>query len=313
MNYLLYGPDTFRSRKKLREIIEAYRVKAGNVLNLHQFDAEEDDLSRVPAVAGGQSLFEQKNLIIIERPLAFSRQFGFVRDAMTIAAQDEGALVVLWDGAVGQDAKKILAEAAALADKKQAFELLKGEKLTRWIKEEAKKRGLTLAPAQIARLCALSGGDLWALSGEMEKRVVGGVVEAAGDTAGTTATVFQLGDAFLSSPREALRIAHTLFLQGEDAMRVFSYLTGYARTLTIVKSYLDQGRSIAPRHGIHPFVARKATSQVRGLSEEFLAHLLTRFYEEDVKIKTGLVRPEEALVRLITLPLTLRRVSSSGI
>lgn len=303
MNYLLYGPDTFRSRRKLHEIIEACRVKAGTAFNLHRFDAEDDDLSRMPAIAGGQSLFGQKKLIVIERPFTFPHQFGFVRDFIKSMRKGEGTLVVLWDGAVGQDAKKILAEAAALAEKKQSFELLKGEKLMRWIREEAKKRGLALAHAKIARLCALSGGDLWALSGEMEKRAVGNAAEVqdGGVAVGAAATVFQLGDAFLSSPKEALRIVHTLFRQGEDAMRVFAYLAGYARTLTIVKSYLDQGRPIAPHHGIHSFVARKAALQTRALSEDFLAHLLTRFYEEDIKIKTGLARPEEALVRLITL------------
>lgn len=310
MNYLLYGADTFRSRRKLREIIDAYRQKAGTAFSLHRFDAEEDDLSRIPAVAGGRSLFEQKSLIVVERPFTFPRQFGFVAAALELSAKDKAVLILLWDGAVGigQDAKKMLAGAEALAEKTQVFDMLKGDRLARWIQNEAHTRGLALTPAEVSRLSFGYGGDLWALSGEIEKRVVGGAggeVRDGGIGSGASATVFQLGDVFLVSPKDALMILHRLIAQGEDAMRLFAYLAGYARTLLVVRAYLDRGSAIAPGHGIHPFVAKKAAAQVRTLPRSYLARVLTRFYEEDVKIKTGLAGPEEALVRMVTLKETL--------
>ncbi|OHA03443.1 MAG: hypothetical protein A3J58_03535 [Candidatus Sungbacteria bacterium RIFCSPHIGHO2_02_FULL_52_23] len=312
MNYLLYGADTFRSRRKLVEIMEAYRAKAGVAFNMHRFDAEEDDLARMPAIAGGQSLFEQKKLIIIERPFTFPRQFTLVRDALKRSAQDKGSLMIVWDSEVGQDAKKMLDEASALADRTQVFEILKGDKLLRWVEEEAKSRKLNLARAEILGMARRCGGDLWALSGEMEKRaVMPSESITTNQESRADATVFQLGDAFLVSPKDALRAVHTLLEQGENAVGMFMYLAGYARTLMLVRSYLDQGRPVPPRHGIHPFVVKKASAQVRSLSGGFLASILTRFFEEDIKIKTGLARPEEALVRLVTL--TSQSVSSGAI
>ncbi|MBI2053608.1 MAG: hypothetical protein HYT41_02600 [Candidatus Sungbacteria bacterium] len=314
MNYLLYGADTFRSRRKLVEIMEAYRAKAGVAFNMHRFDAEEDDLARMPAVAGGQSLFEQKKLIVIERPFTFARQFTLVRDVVKRSARDPGSLVIIWDSEIGQDAKKMLDEASALADRTQVFEILKGDQLLRWAEEEAKSRKLNLARAEISDMARRSGGDLWALSGEMEKRaVMPSESQIMHQESRADATVFQLGDAFLVSSKDALHTLHTLLEQGENAVGIFMYLAGYARTLMIVRSYLDQGTAIPPRHGIHPFVARKASAQVRSLSAGFLASVLARFFEEDIKIKTGLARPEEALIRLITLQKPSRQVSSGAI
>ena len=64
MIYLLYGEDTFRSRKKLAEIIEQYRAKMGSDLNVRRVDAEEEDLAVVlGGVLEAGSLFVQKKLV----------------------------------------------------------------------------------------------------------------------------------------------------------------------------------------------------------------------------------------------------------
>ena len=43
MIYSLYGPDTYRSRQKLKQIIEEFQKKSGGHLSLEKFDAEKDD------------------------------------------------------------------------------------------------------------------------------------------------------------------------------------------------------------------------------------------------------------------------------
>ena len=315
MNYLLYGADTYRSRRKLREIIDAYRTKAGAALNLHRFDAEEDDLSELEAIAGGQSLFASKKLVVIERPFVSARQFGFVRDMLKGLGKDSEVLVVLWDGVIGGDAKKMLAVIEPLIQKVQTFETLQGEKLMRWLKEEISSRGFDFTPAQIMRFAAMGGENLWALHNEMERIVVSampkrdstvrelGQLGDRGDAHNqkyeSGANIFQLGDTFFANPKVALGYLLSLLAAGEDEMRVFSYLVGHIRTLLLARAYLDMHRPISPAHKIHPFVAQKASTAVQSLSEAHLVRRLSLFLEEDVKIKTGVVRPEEALVRIL--------------
>ena len=301
MNYLLYGADTYLSRRKLGEIIDAYRTKAGAALNLHRFDAEEDDLSELEAIAGGQSLFASKKLIVIERPFVSARQFGFVRDMLKGLGKDSETLVVLWDGVIGGDAKKMFTAIEPLIQKVQTFETLQGEKLMRWIKQEIHARGFTFSPAQVARLSALGGSNLWMLHNEMEKMAVAmpSQDEGYGPKSYGEASVFQLGDVFFVNPGRALGQLFSLVAQGEDEMRIFSYLAGYARTLLVARAYRDMRQPIAPAHRIHPFVAKKATAAVETISQDKLARRFVLFLEEDVKVKTGLERAEDVLIGMI--------------
>jgi len=64
MIYSLYGPDTYRSRQKLKEIIAEFQKKSGNALSLEKFDAEEDDFSKIVSAAENQSLFQEKKLVV---------------------------------------------------------------------------------------------------------------------------------------------------------------------------------------------------------------------------------------------------------
>ncbi len=303
---LLYGADTFRSRRKLREIIDECRARAGAALETYRFDGAEDDFARLGTIAGGVSLFSgAKKLVVIERPFASARHFAAVRDFLRWGGAD--ALVVLWDGALADDAKKMLAEIEALADKKQVFDILRGDKLARWIKKEAAARGFDFSSGDLARLAVMDGEDMWTVSSEMEKIALGsGASESRHHEMAIKDIIFRLGDTFFTEPRAAVWCLLSLLSRGEEEMRIFSYLAGSARTALIVKSYLDAGRPAALSHKLHPFVIKKTTAAVRTISVSSLVHRLALFLDGDIKIKTGLARPADALIRMLTSRMTSR-------
>ncbi|MFY9463240.1 MAG: hypothetical protein WAP52_03590 [Candidatus Sungiibacteriota bacterium] len=300
MIYLLYGADTYRSRGKLREIIDECRHKAGTALEMYRFDGEEDDFAGLAAITGGQSLFGgAKKLIVIEHPFVSERHFAAVRDFLRQGGV--GGLVVFWDGAIGGDAKKMIAEIEPLADKTQVFDVLQGDKLARWIKKESIARGFNFAPSEITRLAALGGDDLWTLSNEMEKIGLGGA--GSGSLSPEMAMkdmTFLLGDTFFANPQIALRCLLTLLSRGEEEMRMFGYLAGMARTALAVKSAADSGHPLPSSYKIHPFVAKKTAAAVRGVPVGELTRRLMRFFDEDIKIKTGIAMPADALFRMLT-------------
>ncbi len=306
MIYFLYGVDTFRSRRKLREIIDAYRAKAGSSFNFHRFDGEDGDFGRLPSIAGSGSLFGgAKKMVVIERPFASARHFSLVRDVLKNLSGDTQTLVVLWDGAIAGDAKKMLAEIEPLVQKIQAFDVLAGDKLVRWIRREAVSRGFDFSSPQVSRLAAMGGDGLWAMNNEMEKMAVAIALKDEGQkTKGADATVFQLGDAFFTHPKAAVGFLLSLVDRGEDEMRVFSYLAGSSRTALVVKSYLDNGRPVGASHKLHPFVVKKTTAAVRTIPVSSLVRRLALFLDADIKIKTGLARPVDALMRILTSQLT---------
>lgn len=311
MIYLLYGQDTFRSRRKLREIIDECRQKAGAALEMHRFDGEEGDFAGLAAVASGRSLFgSAKKLIVIERPFASPWHYAAVLDFLRQGSIGAGGLIVLWDSTIGGDAKKILAEIEPLADKTQAFDVLQGDKLARWIKKEIIARGFNFSSGDMTRLAAMGGDDLWAVSNEMEKIGLGSAVSELRQQEMTTKDMtFLLGDTFFTNPKTALRCLLTLLSRGEEEMRIFSYLAGTARTALAVKSAADAGHPLPSSYKIHPFVLKKTAAAVRGVPVAELARRLARFFAEDVKIKTGLARPADALVRMLTSQMISRRAA----
>ncbi len=300
MIYLLYGADTFRSRGKLRGLIDESRARAGAALEMHCFDGAEDDFARLGAIAAGQSLFGgAKKLVVIERLFASARHFAAVRDFLKQGGAGTDALIVVWDSVITGDAQEMLAEITPLADKTQTFDILQGDKLTRWIRKEIAARDFHFSSAEIARLVELGGGDLWAVSNEMEKMGLGSdIFESQGREMATKDMTFLLGDTFFTNPKIALRCLLTLLSRGEEEMRIFSYLAGTARTALVIKSAADAGHS--PSYKIHPFVVKKTTAAVRTISASSLVRRLGQFLDADVKIKTGLARPADALMRILT-------------
>lgn len=111
--------------------------------------------------------------------------------------------------------------------------------------------------------------------------------------------IFKLGDVFFTSPKEARRHLLALLTSGHDERHIFSYLANQARTLLLVKSYMEAHEPIPTHHKIHPFVIKKASAAVRGFPMDKLRQTLQDFFEEDLRIKTGLSTPKDSLLRLI--------------
>jgi DNA polymerase III delta subunit len=297
MNYLLYGEDSYRSRKKLGEIIEEYRKKSGSNLSLHHFDGEDDDLAMLKQIAGTLSLFDAKQLVVVEYALASGEQFGYVLDLVRSTTGAVDTMLLLWDRNLDQNAKKHLAEVRPFIAKVQEFKPLEGVARGRWIRQEADMRGVKLSPSEVA-LLASGNYDSWGIVQQLDKMAVNPGLRPT--PAGTyTSTIFQLGDTFFTSRRDGLRHLLALFDAGEDEFGIFSYLVNHVRTLATIHAYTGTHQPVPAQHGIHPFVIKKASTTARQLSDGQLHSLLYRFFEEDWRVKVGLSKPKDSLIQIL--------------
>ncbi|OHA07689.1 MAG: hypothetical protein A3B34_00405 [Candidatus Sungbacteria bacterium RIFCSPLOWO2_01_FULL_54_21] len=298
MNYLLYGPDTYRSRKKLREMIAGYapRVQAGTV-DVLRFDAAEDDMSELPAVVRGGSLFGAKKLIVLERPFTAATPFDITRRVLAETHETKDSFVIVWDALLDVEGKKRLKEVEKYFNKRVEFTPLAGVRLHQWIKKEAAARGVALSAADRAALTARDGGDTWGIVQDIEKKAL--MADSGVAAPSAPPSVFDLGDTFFYSPVAARRILLSLIRAGEDEKNIFWYLAGHTRTLLTVKSYLERGISVPASAHIHPFVVKKASRVVGMLSVGDMTRMLGRFFEEDWRIKTGVSSAQESLLRLL--------------
>ena len=293
----LYGPDTYRSRKKLNEIITEYRKKAGSNLNMHRLDAEEDDIRILKSLCETQSLFSSKKLIVVENAFSSGSNPDFLKDTLLSVKDSQDVVVLLWEGELGAAAKKELPKIGKNASKIQEFKILQGEDLNRWIRFEARERNLALSPSEAAHLVSY-GGDLWKITNELEKMMLGSPLRGGEEVWGDP-TIFQLGDSFFTSKRGALHALHRLIDAGEDEFGLFAYLANHARTLYTIKFYSEKNRPIPSSQGIHPFVIKKASGLARPFPLERFKQLMFAFFEEDFKIKIGLSKPKESLISIL--------------
>lgn len=297
MILVLYGEDTYRSRQKLKEIIEAYRKKAGPCFNLEKLDAEENDFSGLKSLVQGVSLFSPKKLVIVESAFSSEKNFDYLLEAVQGLGEIKSTFLVLWDRNLSAESLGRLEQIRSLVDGVQEFRSLTGRMLQGWVEEEAQKRGLKLYPAQFAHLASF-GSNLWGLSNELDKMALTEIADfQKQDT--RQYNIFQLGDTFFVSPQTALSTLLNLLHQGHDDFSLFSYLANHSRTLLTVKIYLDRGVAVSSHHKLHPYVIKKASVLARGLSQEKLQSLPGKFFEEDFRIKVGLSQPRESLLRMV--------------
>jgi len=296
MIYVLYGPDTYRSRKQLKARIEEYRATHGDVVSYDEWDAETGDTVTLQNVLAPASLFSSARILVIRHALSSGAHFDVFREHGASLRDAKDMLLILWDREIGKEGEKRLLEIQDSVKKTERFDALAGAALTRFIEEEAGERGVRLVPREIPAFVALA--DSWTIVNALEKRaVLGKDFLPALDTADERA-IFALGDAFVVSPKEGLVRLLRHFHEGNDEFQTFSYLANYVRTLAIVKSALATGVS-AGLKGLHPFVVKKASTLVRTIPPGHLRGLFYRFFEADYQSKTGLAKPKESLVAIL--------------
>ncbi|MBI2122456.1 MAG: hypothetical protein HYT98_05070 [Candidatus Sungbacteria bacterium] len=300
MIIVLYGPDTYRSRKKLNEIIAEYRGKTGNDFNLHRLDAKDDKMENIKLVCESGSLFESKKLVVIEYAVSAAESFQHVKSAVEAVKHASDMILILWDGALDNDARGRLKEIQATDAKSQEFRTLASREFRKWMEEEARMRGVTLIQEDFLRF-AQYGADLWRIANELDKMALRngrGTLADQPSSAGPL-TIFDLGDYFFTSRTKAVAALFNLYDRGEDEFNTFSYLSNQARNVLLVKACEEQRKSPPKSIAPHPYVVEKASGIARTISIPGLQNGLRRFFEEDFKIKIGLSRPKESLVHML--------------
>ena len=292
MTYLLYGSDTYRSRKKLNEIIAGYREKNAGDFDFHRLDAEEDDLGLLKNITGSQSLFSRKKLVVIEN-IFKCENLEIFKSAIEPHRGVKDTIIVLWDSEAAKGQTSILEK---ISDRTQEYKTLSGVSLAKWIREEAARKGVKLFPAHLAYLGKF-GDDLWAVSSELDKILAGG--ESLAQEIEVEKNVFSLGDSFFTSRRQAVSDLLHLVHQGEDGHKLFAYLAGQSRHALVLKDAQEKSGQLPAGYQIHPYVAKKLGALVKNIPSEKLKSRFLKFFEEDWKIKTGLTGPEEAMEKIL--------------
>ena len=228
MIYFLYGPDTYRSRAKLKEIAAAFGAKAGGALGLTRVDAAETP-ETVLTVGRTASLFSAKELVVIENASGVSGEVARHLIARLKAwAKDANLTLVFWEGGINAKSSSLFGEIKRRAAKSQEFRPLPAPALERWIDAEAARRRMRMAPEEKRLLIGRHGADLWALANEMTKMESGW---RPGSALREEEQVWRFVGAFFADRRRAFLPLTKLLAAGFEPVYLLGALASSVRRL----------------------------------------------------------------------------------
>lgn len=311
MILFLYGPDSYRSRQKLDEIIRQNQEAHKSGLNLIVIDCTNSDFQDFQNALGTISMFEEKKLIILKGALAspsFEKSIGDYKTRM-LAGQDN--VVFYEDGKV--DSRKSLFKFLKEKSSAQEFELLEGEGLKTWVEREFRGHGFELDPKAFNLLILYCGSDTWRISNEAKKLVAnkaGGAKEGGKkkiseeDVKNLVKGSMEIGifkaiEAVSAKNKKlALKYLHSLLEKGDSPLYLLSMVNYQFRNLLAIKDLLDRKTQyplLAKKSGLHPFVVKKSLEACRLFSLAELKKIYRKIFQIDLEIKTGKIEPETAL------------------
>lgn len=317
----LYGPDSFRSRQKLKRIIEKYKAKHKSGLNFLKFDLKETGLDDLKRVIKNRPMFAEKKLIVIENLFCLTpdNQQEIIEYFKGEGLEkDQEVVLVVYEESVPDKRSQAFKFLTAKNVLFQEFGNLEGIRLENWIKKEVESRGGNINRQAIQELTVCLSGDLWRMSNEIDKLVAFKDAEAMGREMGReikkedvtllikakiSANIFQTIDALAQrNKKNALKLLYQHFEEGENAIYILTMFAYQFRNLLIIKELIEKGvpyPELAQRTKIHPFVIKKSFQQIKNFSLEGLKKIYLRIEDLDLAIKTGRIEPKAALEMLV--------------
>lgn len=314
MIIFLYGEDTYRSRKKLKEFKDKFISDVDpDGSSLVVLDGNTVKLDDVNKAVAAPSLFVRKRMVVIEN--IFSQKNKQLMDDLSaylknkFSGTEDENIIIFWDETDGNKmGHNTLFKFLAKAKFVQNFKPFSNTEANNWIRQEVKDRNVLLKPQAANLLTSLYGSDLWQLSNEIDKlanykkamnleMLSGGevVIEPADIEelcrGKTDENIFAFTDA-ISHRNKALAL--DLFEKEIEAGIAEAYLLFMImrqfKILIQVRDGLNNGLSSRQMIGqlkLHPFVAQKAITQAGKFDIEALKQIFAKLVQLDKLMKTG--------------------------
>jgi DNA polymerase-3 subunit delta len=308
MIYFIYGEDSYRSKRKLEEIILSYREKHKSGLNLIYINAGEKDFDSFYSNLKINSMFAEKKLIILKSVFGDVKfQEEFLENIKSLEAAKD--IIVIYEAGVPDKRTKFF-KALQKNVKCQELESLAPANLKKWLLNEFENEKSKINNDAVDLLMAFVGNDLWQMANEIRKlsNYKRGTIITKEDVAllvkpNIENDFFKTIEALASKDKKlALSLVHKHLDDGEPTLKILAMISYQFRTLLIIKDLQDKKNpygAIAKISGLHPFVVQKNSYLCNQFSIEKLKKIYWKIFQIDSDIKTGKVEPETAMDLLI--------------
>lgn len=326
MIIFIFGEDTFRGSKKIKELQRSFlEKKGGGEDSLSFLNGAEASLGEINEKASASSLFSSgnKRMIILENSFA-NPQLKEISEYFEGKEKKEEDNVIIFSEPRVKTKKKRAKTQTVFLDSagwekpltkkqqewlqflkksqfSQEFALLSNTQATQWARGEVKARGGEISNRALELLISLVGNNLWQLNGEIDKLVnykknekektievedVEELVEGLFDQ-----DIFALTDAISNQSKDvAIRLLEKQYFAGVNEHYLLNMIIRQVKILTQIRQALDSGhtsRKINSELGLHPFVVQKGINQVRKFRLDSLKKALNKLVEIDYFLKSG--------------------------
>jgi DNA polymerase-3 subunit delta len=329
MFYIIYGDDDYRCHQALGELKKTLGDAEMLSVNTTVLDARRLTLKELTEVCDVVPFMSASRLIIVEGLL---KRFSST-DRQAAAADGNGGgsaqskewqelggyvkrmppstTLVLFDPTLDlKGHNSLLKSLVPLADKSVLLSELKGRELAGWIRDYALSAKGKLSAVAANLLAEYIGGDLWALSGEINKLITycGGREVTDADVREMTSfaredNIFALVDSVMESRvKEAQVMLHRMLKYGTAPQQILAMIERQFSLVLRVKE-LSNGVSqqeIRERLSLHPrYPLEKTLKQSKSFTLPRLRRAFHCLLDTDVAIKSGKYEDELALDLLV--------------
>jgi DNA polymerase-3 subunit delta len=307
MIYLIFGEDTFRANRKLKEIIEKYRKIHKSGLNLKILDLKEKNFEDFKREFESFPMFSEKKLLILKNA---SKNKEFKERFLKEIEEFEKSKEIIFFFEEGEIKGDSFFEEIKKHGKFQEFKPLDRLRLKIWLKQEFARYGVKIEDRAIERLIFLVGNDLWRMSEEIKKLIAFKKRKEIKErdveiliSPKLELDIFKTIDAISSrNEKLAFKFLHSHLKRGERPAVLFSIIKYQFRNLIQVKDLMEKGEKISQiksKLDLHPFVLEKILKISQKFKFEELKKIYQKIFNLDLAIKTGKLEPDLALDLLL--------------
>ncbi|MDD4661725.1 MAG: DNA polymerase III subunit delta [Candidatus Pacebacteria bacterium] len=300
MIILIYGKDTYRSKKRLNELKEEFKLKNESGINERLLDGKNlffDDLKNEVL---GLSFFNEKKLIIIENVFLNKTLKEEIKEKGKDFLDSDNILIFYEQDKLlkGDVLYSFIRKKATIEE----FNFLEGEELKKWAKKEISNLGGKISDKGLDLLCEYIGSDLWRQANEISKLVSYKQGEEITEddvnllvNVQTEINIFNTVDALADNDKEkAIRLIKKHLEKGESIFGLLALISNQFKNMIIVKTAEDYRKT-----SLHPFVQRKSFYQSQKFSLDDLKRIYAKILEIDLGVKTGKIDEKIAIETLI--------------
>jgi len=318
----LCGEEQYLVNWAVELLVKTYVNEACAALDLVRLDPDTLTIDQIKESCETLSMFSPKRVVLIpELPAASGKKSRYFSDSDEkelieyFGVIPDSCLLIITAGKPdGKSKKKIkLQDAAEKYGRVYDFTPLSGALLRSFIVKRFKNAGKVCRNSVIDTLIQDSGYgnkeieyDLYNLENDIRKIIAhsDGTEIVAADVASTVSTnletnVFGMLDAISRNRKdEAYRLLYNLLVGGESVFGLLSLISSQLELILDVKEMREEGMNpgqIQKQLGIHEFRVKKAWGVTEKYSVNQLKKILSKAYEIDGNIKSGLLEQTLAL------------------